>query len=179
MKFVAIPRQITACLSSYNYRYGAGSEFGREQREEARRKKYGINVKKYRPDDQPWILSAAGKSGKKWVSSTFLKTIIISVWSISYCFLFVDDSVVIPEDARLVDVFDNVCAKKEVVSVNMNINKVIVFKRSKSEAKENYGISVVLYVGITRNFIILILNTSLKTIPSSMTSDLMFQVQGN
>ena len=65
MKFVAIPRQITACLSSYNYRYGAGSEFGREQREEARRKKYGINVKKYRPDDQPWILSAAGKSGKK------------------------------------------------------------------------------------------------------------------
>ena len=85
----------------------------------------------------------------------------------------------IPEDARLVDVFDNVCAKKEVVSVNMNINKVIVFKRSKSEAKENYGISVVLYVGITRNFIILILNTSLKTIPSSMTSDLMFQVQGN
>ena len=46
-------------------RYGAGSEFGREQREEARRKKYGINVKKYRPEDQPWLLSVAGKSGKK------------------------------------------------------------------------------------------------------------------
>lgn len=46
------------------YRFGAGSEFGREQREEARRKKYGINVKKYRPEDQPWILTA-GKNGKK------------------------------------------------------------------------------------------------------------------
>ncbi|MPC32159.1 General transcription factor IIF subunit 1 [Portunus trituberculatus] len=46
--------------------YGAGSEFGREQREEARRKKYGINVKKYRPEDQPWLLSVAGKNGKKF-----------------------------------------------------------------------------------------------------------------
>lgn len=46
-------------------RYGAGSEFGREQREEARRKKYGINVKKYRPEDQPWILGVSGKNGKK------------------------------------------------------------------------------------------------------------------
>lgn len=47
-------------------RYGAGSEFGREQREEARRKKYGINVKKYRPEDQPWILGVSGKNGKKF-----------------------------------------------------------------------------------------------------------------
>ncbi|KAG0724333.1 General transcription factor IIF subunit 1 [Chionoecetes opilio] len=47
-------------------RYGAGSEFGREQREEARRKKYGINIRKYKPDDQPWLLSAAGKNGKKF-----------------------------------------------------------------------------------------------------------------
>ncbi|XP_045109636.1 general transcription factor IIF subunit 1-like [Portunus trituberculatus] len=47
-------------------KYGAGSEFGREQREEARRKKYGINVKKYRPEDQPWLLSVAGKNGKKF-----------------------------------------------------------------------------------------------------------------
>ncbi|KAG7167808.1 General transcription factor IIF subunit 1-like 1 [Homarus americanus] len=47
-------------------KYGAGSEYGREQREEARRKKYGINVKKYKPEDQPWILSVGGKSGKKF-----------------------------------------------------------------------------------------------------------------
>ncbi|XP_069954300.1 general transcription factor IIF subunit 1 [Cherax quadricarinatus] len=47
-------------------KFGAGSEFGREQREEARRKKYGINVKKYRPEDQPWILSVGGKNGKKF-----------------------------------------------------------------------------------------------------------------
>ncbi|KAK3859052.1 hypothetical protein Pcinc_030795 [Petrolisthes cinctipes] len=47
-------------------KYGAGSEFGREQREEARRKKYGINVKKYRPEDQPWLLSCGGKTGKKF-----------------------------------------------------------------------------------------------------------------
>ncbi|XP_045616952.2 general transcription factor IIF subunit 1 isoform X1 [Procambarus clarkii] len=47
-------------------KFGAGSEFGREQREEARRKKYGINVKKYKPEDQPWILSIAGKNGKKF-----------------------------------------------------------------------------------------------------------------
>lgn len=47
-------------------RYGAGSEYGREQREEARRKKYGINVKKYRPEDQPWVLSVAGKNGRKF-----------------------------------------------------------------------------------------------------------------
>ena len=37
-------------------KFGAGSEFGREQKEEARKKKYGIMVKKYNPEDQPWIL---------------------------------------------------------------------------------------------------------------------------
>lgn len=47
-------------------KYGAGSEFGREQREEARRKKYGISVKKYRPEDQPWLLNVGGKNGKKF-----------------------------------------------------------------------------------------------------------------
>ncbi|XP_076338510.1 transcription factor IIFalpha isoform X2 [Tachypleus tridentatus] len=47
-------------------KYGAGSEFGRDQREEARRKKYGIISKKYNPDDQPWMLKVGGKGGKKF-----------------------------------------------------------------------------------------------------------------
>lgn len=48
-----------------NFRFGAGSEYGREAKEEARRKKFGIVSKKYKPDDQPWILKAGGKTGKK------------------------------------------------------------------------------------------------------------------
>ncbi|CAB3369528.1 Hypothetical predicted protein [Cloeon dipterum] len=47
-------------------KFGAGSEFGRDQREEARRKKLGIVSKKYRPDDQPWLLKVGGKTGKKF-----------------------------------------------------------------------------------------------------------------
>ncbi|KAH7935268.1 hypothetical protein HPB52_005170 [Rhipicephalus sanguineus] len=46
-------------------KFGAGSEFGRDQKEEARRKKYGIIMKKYNPDDQPWLLRVGGKGGKK------------------------------------------------------------------------------------------------------------------
>jgi Transcription initiation factor IIF, alpha subunit (TFIIF-alpha). len=46
-------------------RFGAGSEFGRDAREEARRKKHGIVSRKYRPEDQPWILKVGGKTGKK------------------------------------------------------------------------------------------------------------------
>jgi len=44
-------------------KFGAGSEYGKEQREEARRKKYGIISKKYKPEDQPWIIQH-GKTGK-------------------------------------------------------------------------------------------------------------------
>eukprot|EP00095_Tigriopus_kingsejongensis_P006246 snap_masked-scaffold1159_size58420-processed-gene-0.4 protein:Tk06246 transcript:snap_masked-scaffold1159_size58420-processed-gene-0.4-mRNA-1 annotation:"general transcription factor iif subunit 1 isoform x1" len=40
---------------------GAGSEFGREQREEARRKKYGYSSKKYNPDAQPWLMRIGSK----------------------------------------------------------------------------------------------------------------------
>lgn len=47
-------------------KFGAGSEFGRDAREEARRKKYGITSRKYKPDDQPWILKSGGKTGKKF-----------------------------------------------------------------------------------------------------------------
>lgn len=46
---------------------GAGSEFGREQREEARRKKYGINARKYNPDAQPWLMRIGSKKeGKQY-----------------------------------------------------------------------------------------------------------------
>ncbi|VDH89963.1 general transcription factor IIF subunit 1-like [Mytilus galloprovincialis] len=37
-------------------KFGAGSEFGREQKEIARKKKYGIMMKNYNPSDQPWLL---------------------------------------------------------------------------------------------------------------------------
>ncbi|XP_015187446.1 PREDICTED: general transcription factor IIF subunit 1 [Polistes dominula] len=47
-------------------KYGAGSEFGRDAREEARRKKFGITSRKYKPEDQPWILKSGGKTGKKF-----------------------------------------------------------------------------------------------------------------
>lgn len=66
------------------FRFGAGSEFGRDAREEARRKKFGITARRYKPDDQPWILKVGGKTGKKWdpfsldfiitfIAMTFLK----------------------------------------------------------------------------------------------------------
>ncbi|KAL8625653.1 hypothetical protein ACOMHN_043928 [Nucella lapillus] len=48
-------------------KFGAGSEFGRDQKEEARRKKYGIVLKKYNPDEQPWLLKVGGgKQAKKY-----------------------------------------------------------------------------------------------------------------
>jgi len=47
-------------------KFGAGSEFGREAKEEARRKKLGIIARKYKPDDQPWILKTYGSTVKKF-----------------------------------------------------------------------------------------------------------------
>lgn len=44
---------------------GAGSEFNRKLREEARRKKHGIVLKEFRPEDQPWLLRVNGKSGRR------------------------------------------------------------------------------------------------------------------
>ena len=44
---------------------GAGSEFNRKLRDEARRKKYCIVLKEFRPEDQPWLLRVNGKSGRK------------------------------------------------------------------------------------------------------------------
>ncbi|XP_036751628.2 general transcription factor IIF subunit 1 isoform X1 [Manis pentadactyla] len=45
---------------------GAGSEFNRKLREEARRKKHGIVLKEFRPEDQPWLLRVNGKSGRRF-----------------------------------------------------------------------------------------------------------------
>ncbi|XP_029440582.1 general transcription factor IIF subunit 1 [Rhinatrema bivittatum] len=45
---------------------GAGSEFNRKLREEARRKKYGIILKEFRLEDQPWLLQVNGKAGRKF-----------------------------------------------------------------------------------------------------------------
>jgi Transcription initiation factor IIF, alpha subunit (TFIIF-alpha) len=44
-------------------KFGAGSEYNRDQKEEARRKKFGIIAKKYNPDAQPWILKIGKNSG--------------------------------------------------------------------------------------------------------------------
>ena len=47
-------------------KFGAGSEYGREQKEEARRKRYGIVMKKYDPEKQPWLLKmGTGKQARK------------------------------------------------------------------------------------------------------------------
>uniref|UniRef100_A0A8C9VA85 Transcription initiation factor IIF subunit alpha n=1 Tax=Scleropages formosus TaxID=113540 RepID=A0A8C9VA85_SCLFO len=45
---------------------GAGSEFGKKQREEARRKKFGIVTREFRAEDQPWILKVNGKAGRRF-----------------------------------------------------------------------------------------------------------------
>ncbi|ELT96775.1 hypothetical protein CAPTEDRAFT_225119 [Capitella teleta] len=48
-------------------KYGAGSEFGRDQREETRKRKYGIMTKRYKPEDQPWLLKlGSGKQSRRF-----------------------------------------------------------------------------------------------------------------
>ena len=47
-------------------KFGAGSVFGKEAKEEARLKKLGINKKEYDPEAQPWLLNVGGKKGKKY-----------------------------------------------------------------------------------------------------------------
>lgn len=46
-------------------KFGAGSEYNRELREEVRRKKYGIVAKRYKPDAQPWILKTVKEGESK------------------------------------------------------------------------------------------------------------------
>lgn len=45
---------------------GAGSEFHRRLREEARRKKLGIVLRAFRADEQPWLLRVNGKAGRRY-----------------------------------------------------------------------------------------------------------------
>ncbi|XP_078354738.1 general transcription factor IIF subunit 1-like isoform X2 [Oculina patagonica] len=45
---------------------GAGSEFGRERREEARKKRRGIVTKPKDPEAAPWNLKIGGKSGRRF-----------------------------------------------------------------------------------------------------------------
>ncbi|XP_043835676.1 general transcription factor IIF subunit 1 [Dromiciops gliroides] len=45
---------------------GAGSEFNRKLRDEARRKKYGIILKAFKAEDQPWLLKVNGKTGRRF-----------------------------------------------------------------------------------------------------------------
>jgi len=47
-------------------KFGAGSAFGKDLKEEARRKKLGIISRKYNADNQPWLLKVGGKTGKKF-----------------------------------------------------------------------------------------------------------------
>lgn len=46
--------------------YGAGSEFGRERREEARKKRFGFVPKPKNPEAAPWNLRLGGKTGKRF-----------------------------------------------------------------------------------------------------------------
>lgn len=61
---IQLPRIFTKYFR-YKFRYGAGSEYRREEKEEARRKRLGFSSRSYNPDDQPWILKCGGKNGKK------------------------------------------------------------------------------------------------------------------
>lgn len=45
--------------------FGAGSEFGRERREEARKKRRGFVAKPKDPKAAPWNLKLGGKSGRR------------------------------------------------------------------------------------------------------------------
>ena len=47
-------------------KFGAGSVFGKDMKEEARLKKLGIVRKKYDPDAQPWMMKVNGKGGKRF-----------------------------------------------------------------------------------------------------------------
>jgi len=47
-------------------KFGAGSVFGKDAKEEARLKKLGINRKVYDPEAQPWLMRVGGKGGKKY-----------------------------------------------------------------------------------------------------------------
>lgn len=52
-------------LSQESPKFGAGSEFRKEEKEEARRRRFGF-VSKRAPVEEPWILGIDGKNGKRF-----------------------------------------------------------------------------------------------------------------
>ncbi|KAM3718453.1 General transcription factor IIF subunit [Dirofilaria immitis] len=54
-----------AAASEIRQDYGEGSEYGKALREEARRKKYGLQLQTYQHDNQPWMLSITDSSSKE------------------------------------------------------------------------------------------------------------------
>lgn len=44
---------------------GEGSEYGRQRREEARKRKRGYAMRKEDPDDRPWVLKEQKRGGKQ------------------------------------------------------------------------------------------------------------------
>ena len=59
-----------AAQDEENPKFGAGSEFGREQREEARRRRFGGRRRQYNPDDQPWLMRVGSKKEGKTYRGT-------------------------------------------------------------------------------------------------------------
>lgn len=55
--------------STSNTAGGAGSVYGQDVKEMARRKKYGYRINSYSQHDQPWILTDEGRAGKRCVSA--------------------------------------------------------------------------------------------------------------
>ena len=61
-------------------KFGAGSEFGRERREENRKRRRGFVPKPKDPDSVPWQLKIGGKGGKRFVwNKNFLVLGVISL----------------------------------------------------------------------------------------------------
>ena len=57
-------RNITEAKEEDMPKFGAGSEYGRDQRMEARRKKRGYFRKEVKDEDLPWLLKTGGRGGK-------------------------------------------------------------------------------------------------------------------
>ena len=45
--------------------YGEGTEYGKAMRDEARRKRYGRQLREYKHDEQPWQMSITDEAGSE------------------------------------------------------------------------------------------------------------------
>lgn len=59
---------------------GEGSEYGRQRREEARRRKRGYAMRKEDPDDRPWVLKEQKRGGKQLSSQEDMQGWLVPVW---------------------------------------------------------------------------------------------------